>query len=68
MGLRGVGLSMASAILTTIKPEHFTVIDILALTSLGVTKQPPLTIDYYLDYRAFCQREAITAWCRSERF
>ena len=58
MGLRGVGIPMASAILTTIKPKHFTVIDVLALKSLGVVKEPALTIDYYLDYQAFWQREA----------
>ena len=48
-GLRGVNIPIASAILTAIFPERFTVIDYRALESLGVEK-PALTVNYYLVY------------------
>jgi hypothetical protein len=41
IGLRGVQVPMASAILTAIDPEHYTIIDVRALQSLGVTQQSP---------------------------
>jgi hypothetical protein len=51
--LHGIGLPMASAILTTIYPDKYTVIDFRALESLGVTKWPE-TVDYYLYYLEKC--------------
>ena len=56
-GLSGVGVPMASAILTVIDPERFTVIDIRALETLGVFKPLP-TIDDYLQYLDFCRGTA----------
>lgn len=57
LGLRGVQVPIASAILTAICPDRFTVIDFRALESLGV-QQPVLTVDFYLDYLAACRRLA----------
>jgi len=51
--LHGVGVPMASAILTTINPEKYTVIDVRALQSLGVNKWDG-TASYYLDYLREC--------------
>lgn len=53
-GLRGVGLPLASAILTAIKPEQYTVFDIRALRSLGCIRSNG-TIDFYLSYLLFCR-------------
>ncbi|MGH7014763.1 MAG: hypothetical protein ACREEL_11530 [Stellaceae bacterium] len=52
-GLWGIDVSVASAILATIDPDRYTVIDVRALETLGVRKQSPTTDDY-LDYLAFC--------------
>ena len=41
---------MASAILTTMFPEKYTIIDFRALESLGIVKAPTDSVDYYLDY------------------
>lgn len=57
VGLRGVQVPMASAILTAFDPKRFTVIDFRALESLG-TKQPSPTIEYYLRYLDFCRAKA----------
>jgi hypothetical protein len=51
--LHGVGVPMASAILTTINPEKYTVIDVRALQSLGVSKWDG-SASYYLDYLREC--------------
>ena len=48
---------MASAILTAIYRERFTVIDWRALKALDVEKSW-LTIDDYLDYLAYCRTKA----------
>ena len=56
-GLRGVGVPVASAVLTAINRERFTVIDWRALKALGV-KKSNLTIDDYLDYLTFCRTKA----------
>jgi hypothetical protein len=53
--LHGVGIPMASAILTTIYPEKYTVIDIRALESLGVSKWPTDSLDYYVSYLRKCR-------------
>jgi hypothetical protein len=42
----GVGVPMASAILRTIRPENYTVIDVRALESLGVSKTDGSVNDY----------------------
>jgi hypothetical protein len=56
-GLRGVKVPVASAILTAIKPDQFTVIDYRALESLGISKTV-LSVEFYLDYLAGCRRLA----------
>ena len=55
--LRGVGIPVASAILTLINPDKYTIIDYRALESLGVTEWPD-TVDYYLAYLAACRELA----------
>lgn len=57
--IRGVGIPVASAVLTCLDPNRFTVIDVRALDSLG--RKPPAANQYrklYLQYLAFCRREA----------
>ena len=56
-GLNGVDVAMASAILTAIDPETYTVIDWRALNALGV-KKSWLTVDDYLQYVGFCKAKA----------
>lgn len=56
--LHGVGVPMASAILTTMFPEKYTIIDFRALESLGIVKAPTDSADYYLDYLAKCRELA----------
>jgi len=46
---------VASAILTTVNPEKYTIIDIYALKSLGVTDGPTYRVDYYLAYLRKCR-------------
>jgi hypothetical protein len=53
-GLFGVEVPVASAILTTINPERFTVIDFRALEALG-TETKDRTVDFYLYYLAACR-------------
>lgn len=58
-GLNGVEVPVASAILTAINPERFTIIDFRALESLGITdRQAYYTIDFFIDYLRFCRRLA----------
>ena len=59
IGLRGVDVAVASAVLSAIYPERFTIIDFRALASLGV-KRPSPSIDFYLEYLAHC-RDLATA-------
>jgi hypothetical protein len=61
LGLRGVAIPMASAILTAIRPKSFTIIDVLALKSLGVLHRPGMSVDFYLGYLTFC-REAASSY------
>lgn len=58
LGLRGVAIPVASAILTAINPERYSIIDFRALWSLSVDQVPIYTIGYYLDYLAFCKAAA----------
>jgi hypothetical protein len=59
VGLDGVAVPVASAILTTIDPERHTVIDFRALEALGC-KSKDRTIDFYLVYLEACQSLAKT--------
>lgn len=56
-GLRGVLVPMASAILTAVNRQRFTVIDRYVLGSLLGWRAEP-TIGLYADYLDFCRREA----------
>jgi len=56
-GLRGIDVSVASAIMTAVYPERFTVIDFRALESLGCVSTNR-SIAFYLCYLAYCQRLA----------
>lgn len=53
-GLDGVGVPVASAIMTRVKPETFTVIDFRALESLGIKKYS-MGIGLYLAYLRACR-------------
>jgi hypothetical protein len=57
IGLRGVDVPVASAILAAINPDRFTIIDYRALESLGVKRLSP-TVDFYLEYLAHCRHLA----------
>jgi hypothetical protein len=54
MGLNGVQVPVASAILTAIDPQRFTIVDFRALEALNV-KRPNITIDFYLAYLNECR-------------
>jgi hypothetical protein len=56
--LRGVGIPMASAILTAIHPEKYTVLDYRALESLGVNNWPD-TVGFYVHYLEACRELAV---------
>jgi hypothetical protein len=56
--LHGVGVPTASAILTTILPEKYTIIDVYALKALGVTDELKDKVDYYLAYLTKCRELA----------
>jgi len=53
----GIGVRVASAIMTAIYPDRYTIIDVHALRELGEEKQasrPDTTVDFYLKYLDFC--------------
>lgn len=54
MGLNGIQIPVASAVLTAIDPERFTIIDFRALESLSV-KRVNLNINFYLEYLYKCR-------------
>lgn len=54
-GLDGVGIPVASAILTAIKPTEYTVLDVRACRSLG-QKDPPNTPEFYEQYLDYCHQ------------
>jgi len=58
LGLRGVAIPVASAILTAIAPDRFSIIDFRALWSLSVHPAPIYTVDYYLNYLTYCRSAA----------
>ena len=57
VGLSGVGIPVASAILTAMFPLRYTVIDKRALTSLGHPNNDG-AMKFYLEYLAECRRLA----------
>jgi hypothetical protein len=58
-GLQGVDAPVASAILTAINPEHYTVIDFRALQALG-SKSKDRSVNFYLAYLTRCGQLAKT--------
>jgi hypothetical protein len=61
MGLSGVAVPMASAILTSIDQNRYTIIDWRGLEALGV-REPVITLNFYLKhYFPECQRLAVDA-------
>jgi hypothetical protein len=56
-GLNGVQVPVASAILTAIDPERFTIIDFRALEALMAIK-PMITTNFYLNYLGQCRELA----------
>jgi hypothetical protein len=57
-GLHGIGVPVASAILTTINPEKYTIIDFQVLKALGVGDKLKGRVDYYLAYLSKCRELA----------
>lgn len=58
-GLNGIEVPVASAVLTAMKPEMFTIIDFRALESLGETQRRTwYSIDFYLRYLQACREIA----------
>lgn len=55
MSLRGVDLPVASAILTAIFPDRYTVLDALALETLGYARHD---VKFYAEYLEYCRRLA----------
>jgi len=53
-GLHGVNVPIASAIMTAIKPDRYTVIDFRVLQALG-TDTPDRSVDFYLAYLGYCR-------------
>ena len=60
-GLAGVDVPVASAILTTVDPERFTIVDFRALWSLGIERMTYCSVAFYLEYLAACRRIAADA-------
>jgi hypothetical protein len=56
--LKGIGPSVASAILMAVFPERFTVIDVMAFRALGVRDKLRRDVPLYLCYLAFCRKQA----------
>lgn len=55
IGLRGVDISIASAILSTIYPARYAVLDYRALEALGHARH---NVEFYVEYNACCERLA----------
>lgn len=54
--VNGIGIPVASAILTMVYPNKYTIIDFRALESLGVKEgRGQDTVEYYLDYLNACR-------------
>jgi hypothetical protein len=53
VGLRGVDISIATAILAAIYPERYAVLDYRALEALGHARHD---VQFYAEYNAFCNR------------
>ena len=62
LGLSGVGVPVASAIVTAIYPDRFTIIDFRALEALGISRSlaTSITVEFYLKYLKYCRELAKT--------
>jgi len=60
-GLSGVEVPVASAIMTAVDPERFTIVDFRALWSLGIERMTYCSVAFYLEYLAACRRIAAAA-------
>lgn len=58
LGLEGIDIAVASAVLTAIDANRYTIIDFRALEALGVSVHPFVTIGYYLAYLGACRELA----------
>ncbi len=58
-GLRGVNVPVASALLTVIDPDRYTVIDFRALEALG-HETTDRSVNFYLEYLRACRELAAT--------
>jgi thermostable 8-oxoguanine DNA glycosylase len=56
--LHGVGIPVASAILTMINPNKYAIIDVYALRSLGIEDGPTDRTEYYIAYLRKCRELA----------
>jgi len=56
-GLDGIEIPVASAVLTAIDPERYTIVDFRALEALNIS-EANITIDFYLAYLDECRRLA----------
>jgi hypothetical protein len=55
-GLKGVGIPVASAILTMVYPDRYTIIDFRALEALGIQRgDGEETVEFYLEYLQTCR-------------
>ena len=63
IGLRGVDISIASAILATIYPERYAVLDYRALEALGHARHD---VAFYAEYNAYCKRLAACGMVRAK--
>jgi len=63
--LDGIAVPVASAIMTTIYPDRFTVIDFRALEALG-SKSADRSVRFYVLYLDYC-RQLAEAWAMSLR-
>jgi hypothetical protein len=59
-GLKGIGVPTASAVMTEIRPDKYTIIDVNALKSLGVPDDLKNDVDYYVAYLWKCRELAST--------
>ncbi len=55
IGLRGIDISIASAVMAAIYPERYAVLDYRALEALG---HPRHDVEFYTEYNATCNRFA----------
>lgn len=56
--LSGIDIPVASAVMTAVFPERFTVIDFRALDALGAKKYSTRSIKKYLEYASYCRNLA----------